>query len=390
MAEAKKYSLEELIALKKKEKLHRLAKNISGQKFNRLTVLFPIEGTGKGVYWACECECGNYIIARGDGLRKGTTKSCGCWNTEVRRQQFKHLNLEKVSWVIGQKFGKLTAIEFNGIHPTTQSRLVHCKCDCGNECDVIVSHLTSGHTQSCGCYKREQTHKTLAKDITGMRFGMLVALKPTEKRNRNNIYWDCVCDCGNHKDVIVANLLNGHTKSCGCTQKNDLTNQIFGELTVLYPTEKRASNGGIIWHCKCSCGNEKDIPGAYLLNGTTKSCGCLSISTESYVIWELLTKYSIQFETEKTFSGCKFIDTGYSARYDFWVENSYLIEYDGKQHYTGWWNDKNSLISIQEHDTYKNQWCRENNIPLIRIPYTKLDTLCIEDLMLETTQFRVV
>jgi hypothetical protein len=33
---------------------------------------------------------------------------------------------------------------------------------------------------------------------------------------------------------------------------------------------------------------------------------------------------------------------------------------------------------------------KENNIPLIRIPYTKLSTLTIEDLMLETTQFRVV
>lgn len=37
-----------------------------------------------------------------------------------------------------------------------------------------------------------------------------------------------------------------------------------------------------------------------------------------------------------------------------------------------------------------NNICKNNNIPLIRIPYTKLDTLCINDLLLETTEFRVV
>ena len=58
-------------------------------------------------------------------------------------------------------------------------------------------------------------------------------------------------------------------------------------------------------------------------------------------------------------------------------------------HISGW-NDEENFARVQAHDEYKNQWCKDNNIPLIRIPYTKLDTLCIEDLMLETTQFRVV
>ena len=76
--------------------------------------------------------------------------------------------------------------------------------------------------------------------------------------------------------------------------------------------------------------------------------------------------------------------------FDFLIENTYLIEYDGEQHYFGWSYDIEDLKIQQQRDEYKNQWCKDNNIPLIRIPYTKLDTLCIEDLMLETTQFRVV
>jgi hypothetical protein len=37
---------------------------------------------------------------------------------------------------------------------------------------------------------------------------------------------------------------------------------------------------------------------------------------------------------------------------------------------------------------FKNQWCKENNIPLIRIPYTHFEDICLEDLLLES-KFRI-
>ena len=41
----------------------------------------------------------------------------------------------------------------------------------------------------------------------------------------------------------------------------------------------------------------------------------------------------------------------------------------------------------KERDAFKNEWCKENNILLIRIPYWHLKDLCIEDLKLETSKF---
>ena len=110
-------------------------------------------------------------------------------------------------------------------------------------------------------------------------------------------------------------------------------------------------------------------------------------------ILELLTNNDIKFAREVSFGTCLFPDTHYPAKFDFLINNSFLLEYDGQQHYEAngrGWNTQEQLIKTQEHDIYKNQWCKENSIPLIRIPYTKLDTLTLEDLMLETTQFRVV
>ena len=111
-------------------------------------------------------------------------------------------------------------------------------------------------------------------------------------------------------------------------------------------------------------------------------------------IEQLLTVNNISFIREATFGTCLFEDTGYPARFDFYVSDKYLIEFDGVQHFKpdhGYWKmEENWFEKIQIRDKFKNDWCKENDIPLIRIPYTRLDALCIEDLILETTEFRVV
>lgn len=52
------------------------------------------------------------------------------------------------------------------------------------------------------------------KDITGKRFGKLVACYPIPKGK--SLYWHCICDCGNKTTVDGRHLKNGHTSSCGC------------------------------------------------------------------------------------------------------------------------------------------------------------------------------
>ena len=216
----------------------------------------------------------------------------------------------------------------------------------------------------------------------------------------------CECECGTRKPIAALNLKNGHTQSCGClgaeSSRNnlkkaweniryeDLTNQKFGRLTALYRVENRANQ--TTWHCQCDCGNTHEVSGSLLRTGKVRSCGCISSYGEECIA-TICRKHSLQYEQQKTFESCRFKDTGKKARFDFYINQSYLIEFDGVQHFICTdkdWNTLENFEQTQMRDAYKNQWCKDNNIPLIRIPYTKLDTLCIEDLMLETTQFRVV
>ena len=53
--------------------------DLTGQKFGKLTVLKRVENDKRRrIQWLCECECGNKAVVRGDRLRSGNTKSCGC------------------------------------------------------------------------------------------------------------------------------------------------------------------------------------------------------------------------------------------------------------------------------------------------------------------------
>ena|ERR1039458_4159845 len=58
--------------------------DLKGQHFGRLTVLqrAPDHRNYPGAQWLCECSCGNQKVIYGQPLRKGTTKSCGCWQKD--------------------------------------------------------------------------------------------------------------------------------------------------------------------------------------------------------------------------------------------------------------------------------------------------------------------
>lgn len=53
--------------------------DLVGQKFGKLTVLYRLHNTKvRDIKWLCYCNCGNFVEVRGDALRNGNTKSCGC------------------------------------------------------------------------------------------------------------------------------------------------------------------------------------------------------------------------------------------------------------------------------------------------------------------------
>ena len=71
-------------------------------------------------------------------------------------------------------------------------------------------------------------------------------------------------------------------KSCSSKKtKKDLIGLKFGRLTVIKDTCNRTKQQGVIWLCKCDCGNVCEVRSSHLLTGNTKSCGCLNTEKRS-------------------------------------------------------------------------------------------------------------
>ncbi len=60
--------------------------DMTGQKFNRWTVLEYSHSDNLGSYWKCRCDCGTEKILLGSNVRYGKTHSCGCYNNEKARE----------------------------------------------------------------------------------------------------------------------------------------------------------------------------------------------------------------------------------------------------------------------------------------------------------------
>lgn len=273
----------------------------------------------------------------------------------------------------GQRFGKLVVLRRaeNGRRGESQW---YCKCDCGGE-KIATNHaLTSGKTTTCGCGNY--------KDLTGMQFGELTAIKFIKTDGHYKHKWLCKCSCGDTCLVPSRTLLRGRRTKCDNHIQNLMIGQTFDKLTVLEYT--KTENHKAYYLCQCSCGNIIEVRGNNLRTGITSSCGCKCSVGENNIKF-LFDANNICYKTQHTFESCHYPDTNKLGRFDFYVEaDNSIIEFDGKQHFgfkNMGWDNENNYITTHNHDLFKNKWAWENNIKMKRIPYTERDTLTIHRLM---------
>lgn len=135
-----------------------------------------------------------------------------------------------------------------------------------------------------------------------------------------------------------------------------------------------------------SCGTIwETVPEKFLASPRCPKCDPASTGERKvYLMLESLGVASI--ETQKWFKECYYINP---LRFDFYLPDyGALIEYDGGQHYKpvnyGGQSEEKVLEdfnNIQKRDNIKNEFCKENNYPLLRIPYYQSDEEIKESLV---------
>ena len=131
------------------------------------------------------------------------------------------------------------------------------------------------------CNVIKKRTKPVRNDKSGQWYGNLEVLYPTDKSTSGSTIYVCLCHvCGDQCEVPAKRLFVGGNTSCGCNRWNrqhlgkDMVGKRYGMLLV----ESRAPNDKATWHwnCVCDCGKRIVACGAELRNGSKTHCGCSS------------------------------------------------------------------------------------------------------------------
>ena len=246
-------------------------KDISGQRFGRLVAGEPIRSEkDKGIIWRCECDCGGKKEVPLARLMQGRVKSCGCLSKEGRAS----------ADIAGQRFNRLVAKEFSfrdGKH------IAHWlfKCDCGNEKVLPAPSVKCGSVKSCGCLAREHIEKLKRGDLSGQRFGRLMAVRPTNERGPSgSIIWKCLCDCGNIAYCSTTMLKSGGVRSCGCLYKDTRKEAVHFRKDLVEDT----SLGTLASTKEVRSDNKSGCTGVYLDKKTNKWIACIEFQKRRYYL----------------------------------------------------------------------------------------------------------
>lgn len=138
---------------------------MTGRRIGRLTITHRESTHGNGARWSCLCDCGNRVSSRGNALRSGQMKSCGClrkdqpWSREKRD-------------LTGAVYGWLTVI---GCEKDAAGRRAWlCSCSCGRQTVIRTGLLSSGNTKSCGC--GQHRHKNRFPRLAEEKFSGVYAI----------------------------------------------------------------------------------------------------------------------------------------------------------------------------------------------------------------------
>lgn len=294
--------------------------DLTGQKFNKLTVLKRLEGVSP-VTQICKCDCGNICNVRSNNLKNGHTKSCGC----LQKEKTKLMGQQQINDLTGQQFKYLKVLKRGNSKLGSNQRQI-CQCECGTIKEIAGADLVTGKTVSCGCKRTLLSSQANTIPMIGKKFGKLLVIEPQGKSSDGSINYLCQCDCGNKKIINGVNLRKGVTTSCGCI------NYSIGEKNIKNILDKN---------------NIKYIQEFNVPTLNNKRFDFVILNNNQQII------RIIEFDGRQ-----------------------HYFSYDSKEQ-----EQQCPLKLRQQRDQEKNQQAKEHNIPLVRIPYQERDNITLEIIM---------
>jgi len=180
-----------------------------------------------------------------------------------------------------------------------------------------------------------------------------------------------ICKCGNEAYITYSDFkANGRCRECGNNKMRlpyDYVKDLFESLGFTL-ISKIYIDCDTPLECICICGKLANLSVTTIRAGNR--CGCLKSKGE-IAVKSVLDASDIHYKPQKRFDDCRNINT---LPFDFYVDNSFLIEFAGEQHFKSIerFGGDAQLAKQIKHDDIKNRYAITNNIPILHISYKEM------------------
>lgn len=266
-------------------------------------------------------------------------------------------------------------------------------CSCGNQFETTFEKFRLRNKRQCNdCGFKAQLEKQSLSFEEVNKFvnenSNCTLLSESYKNTKTNLKFKCKCGEIFHKtfEKFKKSLM---CKECSYEQIS--ISQTFDYSFVKYYIESKSceilsrqyNSCEDLLDIKCSCGEIYMTTFNSFKNENQIRCKrCTNkMSKGEILIEEYLRSNRINYETQFTFDNLKAFNNKQKLKFDFaiFIESSLycLIEFDGKQHDNPveYFGGNESFEILKYNDTKKNEYCLNNNIKLIRIPYKQMKNI---------------
>lgn len=349
--------------------------------------------------------CGNiYEVQVNNFINRGQrcTKCCGSYENSFAHHIEQELKLDindvwdfeknKVSpyyiskgsdkETIGRVWIKCQEKDYHGSYEISCDNFLN-----GQKCGYCNSRIKVHPLDSFGQYLKDDGLLHLWSDkntvdpftiskSTGKKVWMLC-----DKHDYHNDYGGYLIQCYSFVNGIKCGYCNPRGKAPTAHIKDSFGYHHFDKVMNWHPDNnispfRVAPNSNKKYKFICeTCGYEWSSTLSNISNG--KWCTQCKSSKGEKKISEWLRRNNIKYEIEKMFDRLVGLSGG-NLRYDFYLPDyNLLIEYDGIQHYkwTKGMMTREDFKKLQHHDKLKNEYAKNNNIKLIRIPHSKFGNI---------------
>ena len=327
-----------------------------------------------------KCSCGNVFKKRFYDF----TKSNKC-NECNGRKKYDIQDIKE--YVLNNSECELLSTEY-----INYSEKLKFKCSCGNTFETTFGNFTNRNQRQCpkcGGKLRNKNTKLSYKEVKKfIEVDSNSGCKLLSKEYINNgELLKIQCKCGNIFETTFRNFKSKTKIACDeCVgiinySIQDIKDYVLNNsecelLSTEYVNNKQKLK------FKCKCGNIFETSFHHFVTSNQKRCSICSkkMSKGEYITHNYLINKNIKFEEQKKFKNCKDKNM---LPFDFYLPDyNTCIEIDGEGHYKPFKSKKYSeeycikkYNTQKKHDKIKDDYCKEYNIKLLRIPYWKFNNI---------------